>query len=62
MDAYGSPFIWGLVGNRGQHDTRDFPKLVRGTGTLLGVVIIRMVVFRGLYWGPPILGNWETTI
>ena len=27
-------------------------------GTILGVPIIRTIVFGGLYWGPPILGNY----
>ena len=27
-------------------------------GTLLGVPIIRIIVFWGLYWGPLILGNY----
>ena len=27
-------------------------------GTFLGVPIIRTIVFRGPYWGPPILGNY----
>ena len=36
------PPIWG------------FPKI---RGTLLGAPIIRTIVFWGLYWGPPILGN-----
>ena len=27
-------------------------------GTFLGVPIIRTTVFWGLYWGPPILGNY----
>ena len=31
-----------------------FPKI---RGTLLGVPIIRTIVFLGLYWGSPILGN-----
>ena len=31
-----------------------FPKI---RPTILGVPIIRTVVFWGLYWGPPILGN-----
>ena len=31
-----------------------FPKI---RGTILGVPIIRIIVFGGLYWGPPILGN-----
>ena len=28
-------------------------------GYYLGVPIIRSVVFWGLYWGPPILGNYQ---
>ena len=32
-----------------------FPKIM---GTLLGVPIIRVIVFWGLYWGPLILGNY----
>ena len=32
-----------------------FPKL---GGTLLGVPIIRIIKFVGLYWGPPTLGNY----
>ena len=28
-------------------------------GTFLGVPIIRTIVFWGLYWGPPILGNYH---
>ena len=33
-----------------------FPKI---RGTLLGVPIIRILVFWGLYWGPLILGSME---
>ena len=33
-----------------------FPK---SRGTILGVPIIRTIVFRGLYWGPLILGNYH---
>ena len=33
-----------------------FPKI---RGTLLGVPIIRIIVFGGLYWGPLILGNYQ---
>ena len=33
-----------------------FPKIM---GTILGVPIIRTIVFGGLYWGPPILGNYH---
>ena len=32
----------------------EFPKI---RGTILGVPIIRTIVFWGLYWGPHILGN-----
>ena len=28
-------------------------------GTILGVPIIRTLVFWGLHWGPPILGNYH---
>ena len=28
-------------------------------GTILGLPIIRTIVFWGLYWGPPILGNYH---
>ena len=28
-------------------------------GYLFGVPIIRIIVFWGLYWGPPILGNYQ---
>ena len=33
-----------------------FPKIL---GTLLGVPVIRTIVFWGLYWGPLILGNYH---
>ena len=33
-----------------------FPKIM---GTILGVPIIRIIVFWGLYWGPLILGNYH---
>ena len=33
-----------------------FPKT---GGTILGVPIIRIIVFWGLYWGPFILGNYQ---
>ena len=36
--------------------TWGFPKI---RGTILGVPIIRTIVFRGLYWGPLILGNYH---
>ena len=33
-----------------------FPKI---RGTFLGVPIIRIIVYWGLYWGPHILGNYH---
>ena len=33
-----------------------FPKI---RGTILGVPIIRTIVFWGLYWGSLILGNYQ---
>ena len=38
--------VWGL----------GFPKI---RGTILGVPIIRIIVFWGVYWGPLILGNYQ---
>ena len=43
------------------------PKLLKGViwrfprigGTLLGVPLIRIIVFWGLYWGPLICGNYH---
>ena len=35
---------------------RGFPKI---RGTILGVPIIRTIIFWGLYWGPLILGNYH---
>ena len=37
-------------------DQWGFPKI---RGTILGVPIIRTVVYWGLYWGPLILGNYQ---
>ena len=34
----------------------EFPKI---RGPFLGVPIIRIIVFWGLYWGPLILGNYQ---
>ena len=36
-----------------------FPKI---RGTVLGVPVIRTIVFWDLYWGPPILGNYHMGI
>ena len=36
-----------------------FPQI---RGTSLGVPIIRIIVFWGLYWGPPILGNYHMVV
>ena len=38
------------------HPLRWVPKI---TGTFLGVPIIRTIVYWGLYWGTPILGNYH---
>ena len=43
----------------GLGDIWGFPKI---RGTFLGVPIIRILVFRGLYWGPPIWGNYHIYI
>ena len=37
-------------------DMWGFPKI---RGTILEVPIIRIVIFGGLYWGTPILGNYH---
>ena len=37
---------------------RGFPKI---RGTFLEVPIGRIIVFWGVYWGPPILGNYHIT-
>ena len=39
-----------------KHRTWGFPKTA---GTFLGVPISRILVFWGLYWGPPVLGNYH---
>ena len=36
-----------------------FPKI---RGTLLGVPVIRIIVFWGLYWGSLILGNYHVRL
>ena len=48
-------------GSRGELAIREgqkwgFPKI---SGTILGVPIIRIIVCWGLFWGPPILGNYQ---
>ena len=53
--------------NLGQHCANSpfdlnkwrFPKI---KGTILGVPIIRNIVFWGLYWGPLILGNYQMVL
>ena len=34
-------------------------RIPKTRGTLLGVPILRIIVYWGLYWGPPILGNYH---
>ena len=46
--------LWGSVD--GPQQRWGFPKI---RGTFLGVPIIRTIGFLGLYWGPPILGNYQ---
>ena len=36
-----------------------FPKI---RGTFLGVPIIRIIIFWGLHWGPPVLGNYQVDL
>ena len=36
----------------------EFPRIM---GTILGVPITRTIAFWGLYWGPPILGNYPVS-
>ena len=45
--------IWGIRG------IKEFPKI---RGTLLGVPIIRTIIYWGLYWGPFILGNYHLKV
>ena len=37
-------------------EDKGFPKI---WATILGVPIIRTIVYWGLSWGPPILGNYQ---
>ena len=66
---YGYPFkgvILGLYRDNGKENGfyylgfrvygLEFPKI---RGTILGVPVIRTIVYWGLYWGPPILGNYN---
>ena len=39
--------------------TQELQGLPKIRGTFLGVPIIRTVVFLGLYWGHPTLGNYQ---
>ena len=44
------------AGTRILRSTREVPTIM---GTFLGVPIIRIIVFWGLYWGPFIMGNYH---
>ena len=44
-------------GNRRTSDLRNMWGFPRIRGTIMGVPIIRIIVFGGLYWGPLF---WET--
>ena len=51
-----------LTGWRGWRYSSDFNPIwefPKTRGTILGVPIIRIIVYWGLYWGPPILGNYQ---
>ena len=37
----------------------EFPRI---RGTFLGVPIIRIIIYWGLYWGPLILGNYHISL
>ena len=54
----GSSSPWYLCTHILMEFTWGFPKI---RGTFLGVPIIRTIVYWGLYWGPPILGNYHMT-
>ena len=41
---------------RGGRTKWGFPKI---RGTIMGVPIIRIIVYWGLYWGTLILGNYQ---
>ena len=51
-------YFWGqmLTSPFGAEGIWEFPKI---RGTILGVPILRIIVYWGLYWGPPILGNYH---
>ena len=44
------------LSSRSKLNIWGFPKI---RGTFLGVPIIRTIVYWGLYWVPPILGNYH---
>ena len=54
-DPYLLPYL-GIKATASSVGTLGFPKI---RGTLSGVLIIRIIVFWGLYWGPPIIGNYQ---
>ena len=43
-------------------DCRDAWEFLKIRGTTIGFHIIRTIVFRGLYWGPFILGNYHICV
>ena len=51
--------IGGLVA----HDPVNFVvRVSKNSGYHLGVPIIRIVIFWGLYWGPPVLGKYHVEL
>ena len=53
-------------GHRGKescssHYIQDKWRIPKIMGTILGIPIIRTIILWGLYWGPPILRNYQIT-
>ena len=49
------------VEDSGVSEEPTFGGVPKIRGTFLGVPIIRIIIFLGLYWGPPILGSYHFT-
>ena len=47
------------MGVLGGHPLTEGNKWAKIGGTIFGVPIAGMIVFWGLYWGPPIYGNYQ---
>ena len=51
--------VYGSYRDNGKENENYYLGFTKIGGTLLGVPILRTVVFWGLYWGPPILGHYQ---